>query len=145
MLDLIILHKIELTNIRIRKSFITSMFTHKEFDLTTGASSKYRHSANIHDSAEIHRNNTVGMEYHTNRKKKKLKLNNALYTPDSKNHLGQIWSRPIGRSGPDLRNGLGPVSFGTTGQYRHGSVFPDLDQNWARTGPAPDQMRIPLW
>ncbi len=68
----------------------------------------------------------------------------SLYIPDSKNHLGQIWSRPIGRSGPDLRNGLGPVSFGTKGQYRHGSVFPDLDQNWASSRPDVDSFMV-IW
>ncbi len=32
---------------------------------------KYRHSADMHDSADIHRNNTEGMEYNTNLRKKK--------------------------------------------------------------------------
>ncbi len=61
--------------------FITSMFTHKEFVLMTGASSaeeKYRHSTDMNDSAEIHRNNTEGMEYNTNIRKQKL--NNILGT-----------------------------------------------------------------
>ncbi len=33
----------------------------------------------MHDSTDIHRNNTVGMQYNTNNKKKK-KLNNVLCT-----------------------------------------------------------------
>ncbi len=40
---------------------------------------KYRHSADMDDSADIHRNNTEGMEYKTNIYKKK-KLNNILCT-----------------------------------------------------------------
>ncbi len=40
---------------------------------------KYRHSADMHDSADIHRNNTEGMEYNTNIRKKQ-KLNNILCT-----------------------------------------------------------------
>ncbi len=37
-----------------QKSFNTSMLTHKELQ------KKYRHSANMHDSADIHRNNCDG-------------------------------------------------------------------------------------
>lgn len=52
-------------------------------------------------------------------------------------HIPQIakitWPRRIVSSEPDPLSGLGPRSFGTTGQYRHRSVFAHLDQ-----------MRIPL-
>ncbi len=40
---------------------------------------KVRHSADMHDSADIHRNNTEAMEYNTNIRKK-LILNNILCT-----------------------------------------------------------------
>ncbi|RXN12341.1 TE: Transposable element Tcb1 [Labeo rohita] len=63
---------------------------------------------------------------------------------DSKNHLARIWPKPIGSSGPDPCNGLGPASFGTTGQYRHGSVFPHLDQNWASSRPDADSFMV-IW
>ncbi len=52
-----------------QKSFITSMFIHKEFVLMTGASSA-EESADMHDSADIHRINTEGMEYNTTIRKK---------------------------------------------------------------------------
>ncbi len=64
--------------------------------------------------------------------------------PDSKNNLGQIWPRPIGSSGPDPHNRLGPVTFGTTGQYRQGSVFPYLDQKWASSRPDADSF-MGIW
>ncbi len=38
------------------------------------------HNADMHDSTDIHRNNTVGMQYNTNIRKKKHKLNNVLCT-----------------------------------------------------------------
>ncbi len=57
------------------------MFTHKEFDLTTGASSAEEsivHTCMIVQKY-IGRNNTVGMEYNTNIRKKQ-KLINVQYT-----------------------------------------------------------------
>ncbi len=53
-----------------QKSFITCMFTHKEFVLMTGASSA-EESTDMHNSADIYRNNTEGMEYNTNIYKKR--------------------------------------------------------------------------
>ncbi len=35
---------------------------------------KYRHSENMHDSADTHRNNTEGMEYNTNIRGKKTEI-----------------------------------------------------------------------
>ncbi len=37
------------------------------------------HNADMHDSTDIHRNNTVGMQYNTNIRKK-TQLNNVLCT-----------------------------------------------------------------
>ncbi|KAL0147732.1 hypothetical protein M9458_056971 [Cirrhinus mrigala] len=58
--------------------------------------------------------------------------------------MKEISPRPIGSSGPDLHNGLGPVSFGTTVQYRLGSIFLHLDQNWASSGPDVDFYMV-IW
>ncbi len=63
-----------------QKSFIVCLHTQGIGldDRSVQCRRKYRHSADIQDSADIHRNNTVGMEYNTNIRKK-LKLNNVLY------------------------------------------------------------------
>ncbi len=36
------------------------------------------HNADMHDSTDMHRNNTAGMQYNTNIRKKNHKLNNVL-------------------------------------------------------------------
>ncbi len=57
-----------------QKCFITSMFTHTQGicpdDRGFQCRRKHRHSADMHDSADIHRNNTDEMEYNTHLRKK---------------------------------------------------------------------------
>ncbi len=53
------------------------VYAHKEFVLMTGSLPVLKKItdivADMHDSADIHKNNTEGMEYNTNIRKKKLK------------------------------------------------------------------------